>query len=131
MSSATFFSNWTSLKFCRGVRGREVERRPCNLEVPSSIPGSGCQLWDFFIGPHIRREYWCSSQEAESREISISCKNLFLNRCKINMFKVKILSSGNGLSKIYLIGFFCFVSFHVTRSTYSVFIFQSRCFIFQ
>ena len=62
-----------------GVRGREVERRPRNLEVPSSIPGSGCQLWDFFIGPHIRREYWCSSQEAESREISISCKNLFLN----------------------------------------------------
>ena len=49
-----------------------------------------CQLWDFFIGPHIRREYWCSSQEAESREISISCKNLFLNRCKINMFKLKL-----------------------------------------
>ena len=73
----------------RGVRGREVERRPRNLEVPSTIPGSGCQLWDFFIGPHIRREYWCSSQEAESREISISCKNLFLNRCKINMFKLK------------------------------------------
>ena len=23
-----------------------------------------------------------------SREISISCKNLFLNRCKINMFKL-------------------------------------------
>ena len=43
----------------------------------------------FFIGPHIWREYWCSSQEAESREISISCKNLFLNRCKINMFKLK------------------------------------------
>ena len=43
----------------------------------------------FFIGPHIRHEYWCSSQEAESREISKSCKNLFLNRCKINMFKKK------------------------------------------
>ena len=42
----------------------------------------------FFIGPHIRREYWCSSQEAELREISISCKNLFLNRCKINVFKL-------------------------------------------
>ena len=42
----------------------------------------------FFSGPHIRHEYWCSSQEAESREISISCKNLFLNRCKINMFKL-------------------------------------------
>ena len=24
-----------------GVRGREVERRPCNHEVPSSSPGSG------------------------------------------------------------------------------------------
>ena len=75
------------------VRGREVECRPRNLEVPSSIPGSGCQLWDFFIGPHIRREYWCSSQEAESREISISCKNLFLNRCKINMFKLNTITN--------------------------------------
>ena len=69
-----------------GVRGREVERRPRNLEVPSSIPGSGCQIWDIFIGTYIRSEHWCSFQEAESREISISCKNLFLNRCKINMF---------------------------------------------
>ena len=46
----------------------------------------------FFIGPHIRREYWCSSQEAGSREISISCKNFFLNRCKINMFKLNAFS---------------------------------------
>ena len=74
-----------------GVRGREVERRPRNLQVPSSIPGIRFQLWDFFIGPHIRREYWCSSHEAESSVISISCKNLFLNRCKINMFKLKIM----------------------------------------
>ena len=74
-----------------GVCGREVERRPRNLEVPSSIPGGGCQLRDFFIGPHIRREYWCSSpEEAASREVSISCKNLFLNRCKINMFKLNL-----------------------------------------
>ena len=29
-----------------GVRGREVERRPCNHAVPSSSPGSGSQLWD-------------------------------------------------------------------------------------
>ena len=72
-----------------GVRSREVERRPCNHEVPSSSPGSGSQLWDFSLA-HTRREYWCSSQEAESREISISCKNLFLNRCKINMFKLNI-----------------------------------------
>ena len=33
----------------RGVRGREVERRPCNHEVPSSSPGSGSQLWDFSL----------------------------------------------------------------------------------
>ena len=48
-----------------GVCGPEVEGPPCNLEVPSSIPRSWCQLWDFFIGPHIQREYWFSSQEAE------------------------------------------------------------------
>ena len=71
-----------------GVRGHELEPRPHNLEVPSSIPGSRCQLWDFFIGSHIWCDYWCSSQEAESRDNSISCKNLFLNRCKINMFKL-------------------------------------------
>ena len=52
-----------------GVRGREVEHRPRNLEVPSSIAGSGCQLWDFSIGLQIRLQYWCSSQEAASREI--------------------------------------------------------------
>ena len=46
----------------------------------------------FLIGPHNRRKYWCSSQEAESREISISCKNLFLNRCKINLFKLKLFT---------------------------------------
>ena len=72
-----------------GVRNREVDRRPHNLEVPSSIPGSGCQLQDFFIGQHIWREYWCSSQEAELREISISCKNFFFNQCKINMFELE------------------------------------------
>ena len=72
-----------------GVCCHEVERQSCNLEVPSSIPGSGCQLWNFFIGPYIRRKYWCSSQEAESREISVSCKNLFLNQYRINMFKLK------------------------------------------
>ena len=32
-----------------GGRGREVERRPCNHEVPSSSPGSGSQLWDFSL----------------------------------------------------------------------------------
>ena len=32
-----------------GVRGREVERRPCNHEVPSSSPRSGSQLWDFSL----------------------------------------------------------------------------------
>ena len=32
-----------------GVRGLEVQRRPCNLEVLSSIAGCGCQLWDFSL----------------------------------------------------------------------------------
>ena len=72
------------------VRGCEVECRPRNHEVPSWSPGSGSQLWDFSLAHTFRHEYWCSSQEAESREISISCKNLFLNRYKINMFKLKL-----------------------------------------
>ena len=59
-----------------GVHGREVELPPRNLEVPILIPGSGCQFWDFFIGTLIWRQYWCSSQKAESREISISCLEL-------------------------------------------------------
>ena len=42
-----------------------------------------------FSDPNDRREYWCSSKEAESIEISISFKNLFLNRCIINMCKLK------------------------------------------
>ena len=71
-----------------GVRGHEVERWPRNHEVPSSSPGSWSQLWDFSLAHTFRREYWCSFQEAKSREISISCKNLSLNRCKINMFKL-------------------------------------------
>ena len=50
-----------------GVPGREVERRPRNHEVPSSSLN-----FEIFIGPHIRREYWCSSQETESKEISLS-----------------------------------------------------------
>ena len=75
-----------------GESGREVKLGRRNLEVLSSIPGSGRQLRNFFIGPHIWREYWCSSKEAESREISISCKNLFLNRCKINMFNKTIMA---------------------------------------
>ena len=79
----------TMYQMC-GVHGREVERRPRNLEVPSSIPESECQLWDFSIGQHIRHEYRCTSHEAELKEISISCKNLFLNRFKINMLKLNV-----------------------------------------
>ena len=55
----------------------------------------------FFIGSHIRRECWCSSQEAESREISISCKNLFLNQCIINMFKLSYC----GVTKTHFVNF--------------------------
>ena len=32
-----------------GVRSREVERRPHNHKVPSSIPGCGCQLLDYLL----------------------------------------------------------------------------------
>ena len=39
------------------------------------FPGVGVNF-GIFIGPHILQEYWCSFQEAESREIS---NNLFLN----------------------------------------------------
>ena len=63
-----------------GICGHEVERRLRNHEVPSLIPKAGVNL-GIFNGPHIQRKYWCSSQEAESRESSISCKNLFLNQC--------------------------------------------------
>ena len=36
-----------------GVRGLAVERRPRNhFEVLSSIPGSGCQLWDLHWPTH-------------------------------------------------------------------------------
>ena len=66
-----------------GVRGLEVECRPCNDKVSSLSPEEPVSTLGFFIGPHIQCEYWCSSQEAESREISISCKNLFLNQCEI------------------------------------------------
>ena len=38
----------TNFRLC-GVRGREVERRPCNHEVLSSSPGSGPQLEDFSL----------------------------------------------------------------------------------
>ena len=71
------------LLFLCGVRGCEVERSwGPKFESQERVSTLG-----FFIGPYIRREYWCSSQEAESREIrsSISCKNLFLNWCKINV----------------------------------------------
>ena len=40
---------WCQIAQLCGVRGREVERRPCNHEVPSSSPGSGSQLWDFSL----------------------------------------------------------------------------------
>ena len=71
-----------------GVRSREVELRTLNNTVPSSTYGSQwMSTLGFFIGPNIRRYYRCSSQEAESRDISISCKIFFLNRCEINMFK--------------------------------------------
>ena len=49
-----FLADWSGLPahstiLSGGVRGREVERRPCNHEVPSSSRGSESQLWDFSL----------------------------------------------------------------------------------
>ena len=42
--------------FCQThFRSREVERLPCNLKVPSLIPGNECQLWDFHWPTHSAR----------------------------------------------------------------------------
>ena len=46
--------------------------------IRSQVPFPG---GDFHWPTHLARVL-----EAESREISISCKNLFLNGCKINNF---------------------------------------------
>ena len=57
-----------------------VARYSVGLASLGSIFGSRCQFLDF---------HWpsCSTQEAESREIStFSCKNLFLNGYKMNMY---------------------------------------------
>ena len=65
-----------------------VLRQSISLAILRSqvrFPEAGVNF-GIFIGPHIRRKHWGSFQEAESREISRSCKNLFLNRCKINTF---------------------------------------------
>ena len=66
-----------------GVCGLEFECWPRNHSV----------LWEsalgLIIGPHIQHKHWCSSQEAESREINICCTKLFLNQCKLNMLKVR------------------------------------------
>ena len=54
-----------------GVSGHEVE---CHFD--SRVCG-------IFI--LLQRKSLCSAQEAELRETSISCKNLFLNQCQLNM----------------------------------------------
>ena len=46
------------------------------------FPGAGVHR--DFISPYIQLENWCSYQEAQSKGISISCDNLYLNQCKIN-----------------------------------------------
>ena len=48
------------------VYGREVEQWPLNHKIPGSIPWSSCQLGDF--SPHVWREHWFRSQEAESTD---------------------------------------------------------------
>ena len=95
MSSAICFnldlskilSSGNRLRINGAVHGHEIQRWPRNPRIPSSIPESRCQLG--FSLAHtfsIQHENWCSSQEAELREIRISCKNLLLKQCKINMF---------------------------------------------
>ena len=66
-----------------GVRGREVECPTRNHKVSSLIPGTEVNF-GIFVCPHLRREYWCISPEAQSREIRISCRTLFLHEYKIN-----------------------------------------------
>ena len=41
-----------------------------------------------FIGPHICYKCCCTFQETEPREIIVICKNLILDLCKIDMFKI-------------------------------------------
>ena len=43
-------ASWELHQYSRRMCGLEVERRPCNHEVPSSSPGNGSQLWDFSLG---------------------------------------------------------------------------------
>ena len=80
-----------------GVRGCVVECWPCNHEVPSSNPGSGSQLWDFSLA-HTFGASTGVVPRKQNQEISTSCKNLFLNRCKVNMFKLISLSLTKFLS---------------------------------
>ena len=57
-----------------GVRGRgcEVEPGPCNLEVPSSIPGSGCQLLD---SPKLKFAYDDFKFDENGRKLSKKAEN--------------------------------------------------------
>ena len=85
INNSNVLNSNSKFKLCKlcGVRACELEGWPCKHKVPSSTPGSGCQLWDF-CSARVLAEF----QEAESREISIGCKNLFFNRCKMNMFNL-------------------------------------------
>ena len=52
VSSSGVYKTRDCVVKCVDVRGREVERRPRNHKDPSSIPGNGCQLWDFHWPTH-------------------------------------------------------------------------------
>ena len=67
--------NSKPLQTC-GVRGREVERRPRNLKVPSAIPSCGCKLKDFHWPKHSALVLVKFPQEEESRKISIKLQDL-------------------------------------------------------
>ena len=80
---------FTILGETKNVRGREVECQPCNHDVPSSSPSSGSQLWDFSLAHTFCTSTGVVPRKQNRERLVLSCWNLFLNRCKMNMFKLK------------------------------------------
>ena len=74
-----------------GIRNSEKELRPRNHMVSSSILGCMSPLWDFAIAHTFGMSRDVSPRMPESRKIGFSRKNLFLNRCEINMFTLNLM----------------------------------------
>ena len=78
------FFTWSNLNYSScGVFGCKMDGCPRNHKVLSPIPRSGCQLWGcsepLLVLSFQQEQFW---------EISISCKNLSLNPCKINILSL-------------------------------------------